>query len=380
MQPVPMVTEGRPQRSPVDVRAIRTPAVITTPEEYRGALLRWQQNNFNVLTPFVNISGLAPSHGIVSSLIQVNVDKAPARSTTDSSSGLPFLKGDESRSRRTACASSPSALGISTKLEYARSASSRTTGTFKAIATYRGIDGATSRARPRSEWDLRDGSDRMKGWTPARSGGAQARAAQLRDARHQRGDPGVRLRHQAEVHEARSSSAVPRRPRRVPAGHERPGDKRIVTERALGGTNALYPRGRERTLARSRTSGRPRAPRTSAAARRRRADPSAAVAKPRPIRIRRRSRRRPDREGRAEERRDERPQVDALHDRRQQRHRAFDVRQEASRTRRRRWPYEAVGRDRRPSRTAVPEPHRDHPPPVEQPDRVVAAAGVSIEL
>src|SRR6185369_11283233 len=74
--------------------APKTPAVITTPEEYRGALLRWHEHHFNVLTPFANISGLAPQHGILSTVIQVNTDKSVGE-VYDGTGGLPFLKDGE---------------------------------------------------------------------------------------------------------------------------------------------------------------------------------------------------------------------------------------------------------------------------------------------
>jgi hypothetical protein len=60
--------ERRPRAREAAATRRRRPS-SPTPEEYRGALLRWQEQHFNVLTPFSNISGLAPAHGIYSSAI-----------------------------------------------------------------------------------------------------------------------------------------------------------------------------------------------------------------------------------------------------------------------------------------------------------------------
>src|SRR5262249_13579315 len=69
----------------------RTPAVITTPDEFFAARQRWQEQHYNVLTPFTNISGLAAQHGIITSVIQVNADKTVG----EVYDGLPFLAGNE---------------------------------------------------------------------------------------------------------------------------------------------------------------------------------------------------------------------------------------------------------------------------------------------
>lgn len=141
--------------------AERTPAVITTPEEFRTSLQRWQQERFNILTPFARISGLAQQHGIVTSVIQINVDK----SFGEVYDGLPFLKSDEVALAKNGLRKIAEGLGISVRLEYlSTGATVRHFWHVKAVASYRGIDGAPIEREASEEWDLRDGSDRLKGW------------------------------------------------------------------------------------------------------------------------------------------------------------------------------------------------------------------------
>lgn len=143
--------------------AAKTPDVITTPDEFRGALLRWQEKHFNVLTPFTNISGLAPAHAIYSSAIAIAVDKG-AQEVYD---GLPFLKKNEVALAKRGLRKIAEGLGISTRLEYMSVAVLPNYWHVKAIARYTGVDGMPIEREASQEWDLRDGSPRMKGWQPA---------------------------------------------------------------------------------------------------------------------------------------------------------------------------------------------------------------------
>lgn len=141
--------------------AVKTPAIITTPEEYRGALLRWQEQHLNILTPFANFSGLMPSHGLISSLVQINTDKL----SEEIYSGLPFLKNGAVAIAKRGLRKIAEGLGISTRLEYISVNQERHYWHVKAIAKYRGLDGAWIEREGSQEWDLRDGSERLKGFT-----------------------------------------------------------------------------------------------------------------------------------------------------------------------------------------------------------------------
>lgn len=219
--------------------AERTPAVITTPEEFRSSLLKWQQDRFNVLTPFSRISGLAQQHGIVTSVIEINVDKT-AGEVYD---GLPFLKQGEVALAKNGLRKIAEGLGISVRLEYlSTGAMVRYYWHVKAIATYRGIDGAPIEREASEEWDLRDGSDRLKGWTPNQIG--EGRKHGLRNCETRAINAAIR-ECGCGVKQAykREELARPFLAVRVAFQPDMgdPETRRQVTAAALTGTRALYP-------------------------------------------------------------------------------------------------------------------------------------------
>ena len=56
----------------------KTPAVITTPDEYRQSLTRWQAAHYHVLSPAITFSGLPPQHGMVAAMVQSLDEADPA--------------------------------------------------------------------------------------------------------------------------------------------------------------------------------------------------------------------------------------------------------------------------------------------------------------
>ena len=218
--------------------APRTPAVITTPEEYRGALLRWQEQRFNVLTPFSNISGMAAQHGIITSLIQVNPDKAAG----DVYDGLPFLKHSEVSLAKVGLRKLAECAGISTRTERTDDRRLSYYWEFKAIASYRGIDGAIVTREATKEWDLRDGSPQLKGWTPSQI--EEGRKHGLRNCEARAINAAIRecgcgLK-QKYTREELAKPFVVCRVMFQPDMTD-PAIKALVTQAALGGTTALYP-------------------------------------------------------------------------------------------------------------------------------------------
>jgi len=139
----------------------RIPEIITSQEEYHVSRLRWEEKKYNILTPFRDISGLAPAHGVLASLILINTDV----DAKEVYSGLPFLKKDEVALAKRGLRKIADGLGISTELEHLSVGTVSHYWHVKAIATYRGLDGAVVLREASQEWDLRDGSDRLKGWT-----------------------------------------------------------------------------------------------------------------------------------------------------------------------------------------------------------------------
>jgi hypothetical protein len=156
--------------------AEKTPAIIETPEQYRGALLRWQSQHFNILTPYTNLSGLAPGYAMIAAVVTINPEAMYADTKVagagDVYGGLPWLKG-----RRGADDEELALLkGGLRKIADGGAVSTDTLRTdprtiphfweFKATASYVGIDGKTITRTATVEWDLREGSPRINGWKP----------------------------------------------------------------------------------------------------------------------------------------------------------------------------------------------------------------------
>jgi hypothetical protein len=226
-----------PNESLERVENARTPEIIRTPDEYRGALGRWTERRINILTPFTNISGLAPHHGIFSSSIQLNLDKAAG----DVYDGLPFLKKDEFAIAKAGLRKIAEALGISTHTYRTDPRNLSFYWEVKAVASYRGIDGSIITREATKEWDLRDGSPQLKGWTPNQI--EEGRKHGLRNAEARAINAAIRecgcgLKQKYTKAELLKPFAIVR-VAFLPDMND-PEIKRLVTERAMGGTSALY--------------------------------------------------------------------------------------------------------------------------------------------
>lgn len=234
------------EQTGLEKASAKTPAVITTPEEYRGALLRWQEQHFNVLTPFSNISGMAAGHGIITSLIQISPDKAVGE-TYD---GLPFLKNGEVALAKVGLRKLAECAGISTDTERTDDRRMPNYWEFKAIAKYRGIDGAIVTRTATKEWDLRDGSPQLKGWTAAqieegRKHGLRNCEARAINAAIRECGCGIKQKYTRE--ELKKPFVVCRV--MFQPDMSDPDIKRMVTQQAMSGASALYAPAAGRELA-----------------------------------------------------------------------------------------------------------------------------------
>lgn len=221
--------------------AERTPAIITTPDEYRGALLRWQAQHYTILSPFTNISAVAPQHGLITSLVQISPNKDDG-DVYDNSGGIPFLKDHEVALAKPGLRKIAECAGISTSTIRTDPRTIAHYWEFKAIGRYRSVDGSIIQREATMEWDLRDGSDRLKGFKPnqiteARKNGlrnceTRAVSAVIREC-------GCGLKQKYTKAELAKPFVVVR-VLFMPDMTD-PETRRLVTERALGGTTAMYP-------------------------------------------------------------------------------------------------------------------------------------------
>jgi hypothetical protein len=231
------MTNGNTALARTDKTDDRTPAVITTPAEYTQSLERWQQH-YNILTPFTNVSGIAPSFGIIATIVKINPEKA-AGEVYD---GLPFLKAGEVALAKIGLRKLAECGGISTHTERTDPRTIQFYWEFRAIATYRGLDGSITTREATFEWDLRDGSDRLKGWTPnqiteGRKNGLRNCEARAINAAIRECGCGIKQKYtRAELDRPFLVVRVAFQP-----DMSDPAVKQAVTLRALEGASTLYP-------------------------------------------------------------------------------------------------------------------------------------------
>lgn len=230
--------------------ADQTPAVITTPEAYRHALQRWSAH-YNILTPFTNVSGIAPSFGIIASVVKINPDRAAGEVysgfTDTGAKAMPFLKGEKGQpSEEVALAKIglrklAECGGISTHTERTDPRTMAHYWEFRATASYRGLDGTIITREATFEWDLRDHSDRLKGWTAnqiaeGRKNGLRNCEARAINAAIRECGCGIKQKYtRAELERPFVVVRVAFQP-----DMSDPTIKEAVTRRALEGTSALY--------------------------------------------------------------------------------------------------------------------------------------------
>lgn len=179
-----MTTKPTPGSTALTTIAPQTPAVITTPAAWANALRDWQAAGCHVLSPFTQFSGIAQSYGLVVSVVLINPDKAAGEVYDNAGGKLAYLKHNERALAKIGLRKIAEGAGISTD-QTTRTDDRRTPNfwEFKGIAEYRGVDGSPIRRSATKEWDLRDGSAQLRGWTAAQVLEARKHGARNCEAR-----------------------------------------------------------------------------------------------------------------------------------------------------------------------------------------------------
>lgn len=224
--------------------AIRLPDRITTPEEFQRAVTACQ-SQCHLLTPFANISSIAPMHAVWTSVVQINPDKAAGEIYDGVIEGrdarLPWLKEGEVALAKNGLRKIAEGLGIDVRLEYLSVGRVRHYWHVRAVATYKSLDGSVVTREASMEWDLRDGSERLKGFgtnqiSEARKNGLRNCETRAINAAIRECGCGVK---QAYRREELLKPFVALRVMFQP-DYADPETKRLLTERAMTGTSALY--------------------------------------------------------------------------------------------------------------------------------------------
>lgn len=158
-----MADTPTPVAEPPKQEIAKRTETITTPTQFEAAIAKWT-GNYNLLTPFTQITGLAPQHGIIASVVKINPDPSKG-GAGEVYNGLPFLNAGEVALAKIGLRKIAEGAGISITTVRTDPRTIANLWEFKAIASYRGIDGTVVTREATAEWDLRDGSPRLKGWT-----------------------------------------------------------------------------------------------------------------------------------------------------------------------------------------------------------------------
>lgn len=219
-------------------------AIITSADQFNRTIATIQKA-YHVLTPFTNIGAIAPQHAIFTSVVQVDTDKA-AGEVYDGMQGdrnvLQFLKAGEVALAKNGLRKIAEGLGISIHLEYLSDGGAiRHFYHVKAVAAYRGLDGSWVQREASELWDLRDGSERMRGWTANQV--AEGRKHGLRQCETRAINAAIRECgcgvKQSYKKEELSKPFLAFRVNFVPDMAD-PEQRRAITERAMQGASVLF--------------------------------------------------------------------------------------------------------------------------------------------
>ncbi|MDP3717134.1 MAG: hypothetical protein Q8T13_05110 [Acidobacteriota bacterium] len=216
---------------------VKTPEVITRPDDFTAAIQKWT-GNYNLLSPFTQITGMAPQHGIIASVVKINANPAKG-GPGEVYDGLPFLGQGEVALAKIGLRKIAEGAGISITTQRTDPRTIPFLWEFKAIATYRGIDGTVVTREATAEWDLREGSPRLNGWKPAQI--VEGRKNGLRNAETRAINAAIREFGIKQKY-SQQELAKPFLVLRV-AWQPNPNDPeqmRMVAENAMRGTSALY--------------------------------------------------------------------------------------------------------------------------------------------
>lgn len=211
--------------------------LITTAEQYRVALDRWQAEHYHVLTPAWRISAVPPGYGVVATLVAIDPDPTHGDVYRDPL----FCGSDEVALTKIGLARLAMALGMTIRSERIDPRTDACYWEVRATVRLLGLDGTPQELEATVEYDLRDGSPRVRGWRPRQLEAARThgrRAAEARAINAAIRQIGVRQTYrQAEL--VRPFVAI--RMIYLPDWRD-PEVRRVVTAQRLAGTALLYER------------------------------------------------------------------------------------------------------------------------------------------
>jgi len=216
------------------------PAVITGAEEY-DRVYRYLAGRHHVLTPVMAFSGMAPQHGLIMAKVLIDSDPAHGEVYQDRlfcKTGNKDPLDDEVAIAKVGLRKLALAGGLNLQADVMRA--ERNYWVLRGYIRFVGLDGAVQTFSATEEYDLRDGSPQIRGWTAKQAEAARAHGMRGGEARALNAacrEYGIRQKYTRR--ELQKAFVVLRMMFIPDASNEL--QMRIVTERALQGMTQMYP-------------------------------------------------------------------------------------------------------------------------------------------
>lgn len=133
-------------------------AVITTPEEYHARLTKWRNDKYHILSPMTHVGFIPGHYALVPSTVDIDPDPAIGEVYQDKL----FCEKDEYALARPALGKIATSAGFSIVTEDLTPTHSQNYWKVVAKARFIGIDGTVKVRTAMADYDLRDGSPRIK--------------------------------------------------------------------------------------------------------------------------------------------------------------------------------------------------------------------------
>jgi hypothetical protein len=214
--------------------------IIRSSEQFVAELEKWHRAKYHVLSPFANFSALPPHWGILPTKVTIDPDPSPDGPGEVYQDGV-FTRGADVAIAKIGLAKIARAAGMTIKTERTDPRTVPNIWEVRATARFVGINGTPQELDATEEWDLRDGSERVKQAASPKQI-MQSRIKGLRNCESRACNAAVRsygIKQKYSKEELRKPFVVIQMIY-LPDMTD-PVERQQVTDRALSGTTALYP-------------------------------------------------------------------------------------------------------------------------------------------
>jgi hypothetical protein len=235
----PMTQESNETKALATRQASDAP-IIRSSQEFVAELDKWHRANYHVLSPFANFSALPPHWGILPTKVTIDPDASPDGPGEVYQDGV-FTRGNDVAIAKLGLAKIARAAGMTIKTERTDPRTVPNVWEVRATARFVGINGTPQELDATEEWDLRDGSERVKQAASAKQI-MQSRIKGLRNCESRACNAAVRsygIKQKYSKEELRKPFVVIQMI--YLPDMTNPVERQQVTDRALAGTTALYP-------------------------------------------------------------------------------------------------------------------------------------------